>query len=225
MDSHQTNRPLWLIAQGFIQTFFSLFGAPEEIAAEHTLLRDRWKLIAKWLRGGEALMRHLLLIGAAALPKPNTRPLLWKRRVRKRRLVYFSADAPQDWRVSFRCFVDQPRTRAKPSPPRVRVETEAQRLKLDRRDRWHQARWPAPKFHSAWPLAERAEALLRVFNDPAPYARRLAARLYATPHRARPMLRYPAESAGIICVDDIAQTRTVGETLLPRFDPGWRGTA
>ena len=30
---------------------------------------------------------------------------------------------------------------------------------------------------SAWPLAERFEALLRVYNDPMPYARRLARRL------------------------------------------------
>jgi hypothetical protein len=41
------------------------------------------------------------------------------------------------------------------------------------------------KFHSAWPLAERYEALIRVFNDPAPYAKRLVARLNAAPHRAR----------------------------------------
>ena len=34
-----------------------------------------------------------------------------------------------------------------------------------------------PRFRSAWPLAERQEALLRVCNNPAPYAKRLAARL------------------------------------------------
>lgn len=33
------------------------------------------------------------------------------------------------------------------------------------------------RFRSAWPLAERMEALLRVVNDPAPFAKRLARRL------------------------------------------------
>lgn len=48
------------------------------------------------------------------------------------------------------------------------------------------------KFYSAWPLAERYEALLRVFNNPAPFAKRLAARLHATPHRAAELMRLPA---------------------------------
>jgi hypothetical protein len=47
------------------------------------------------------------------------------------------------------------------------------------------------RFTSAWPLAERYEALIRVFNDPAPYAKRLAARLHALPHRAAELLRLP----------------------------------
>jgi hypothetical protein len=40
----------------------------------------------------------------------------------------------------------------------------------------------------------RYEALLRVFNDPTAYARRLARRLHATPHRLREMLRAPPEA-------------------------------
>lgn len=50
------------------------------------------------------------------------------------------------------------------------------------------------RFHSAWPLAERYEALIRVFNDPAPYARRLAKRLHATPHRVDELFRAPPET-------------------------------
>ncbi len=38
-----------------------------------------------------------------------------------------------------------------------------------------------PTVLDAWPLAHRSEALLRVFNDPIPYARRLARRLAARP--------------------------------------------
>jgi len=51
-----------------------------------------------------------------------------------------------------------------------------------------------PSFHSAWPAAERYEALLRAFNDPAPYARRLAKRLHATPHRRSELLRAPPDA-------------------------------
>lgn len=55
-------------------------------------------------------------------------------------------------------------------------------------------------FHSAWPLAERFEALLRVHNNPAPYAKRLARRLYANPPRIADLQRTP-------------------ETLAHRIDP------
>jgi hypothetical protein len=47
---------------------------------------------------------------------------------------------------------------------------------------------------AAWPLAERYEAILRVFNNPEPYARRLAARLHATAHRLRELFRAPPEA-------------------------------
>ncbi len=49
------------------------------------------------------------------------------------------------------------------------------------------------RFASAWPLAERYEAILRVFNNPEPYARRLARQLHATPHRVRELFRAPLE--------------------------------
>lgn len=57
-------------------------------------------------------------------------------------------------------------------------------------------------FYSSWPLAERYEAVLRVFNDPAPYARRLAKRLRAFPLRLRNALRAPPEAERR--VDDFA---------------------
>jgi len=50
-----------------------------------------------------------------------------------------------------------------------------------------------PSFHPTWPLAERYEALIRVFNDPLPYARRLAARLHARPHTIAAVLAAPSE--------------------------------
>ena len=42
---------------------------------------------------------------------------------------------------------------------------------------------------SAWPLAERYEALIRVFNAPFAFARRLARRLHAQPQILKVVLR------------------------------------
>lgn len=81
---------LWRIAQAFLHTLHALFGAPERVAFLHALTARNHALMSSWLRAGEALMRRLLLIEAAAYPKPNTRPLL-ARAPRKRapKLMHF----------------------------------------------------------------------------------------------------------------------------------------
>lgn len=166
---------LWRAMGAFIATLHDLFGAPEAIAGQHTLTAAAYKKILAWLRAGEAMMRRLLLIEASAVSRPHLRPRRRAPRPRVRRVMEFSADAPQEWRVSFRCFVVPPR--ARPSRRRRRNSDET----------------PEPKrFFNAWPLAERLEALLRAFNDPAPIARRLARGLNRQPHRAREMLEMPA---------------------------------
>jgi hypothetical protein len=176
---------LWAIAETFLTTLFALFGAPEEIAARHTLAARPRALLLAWLRAGEALMRRLLLIEAAAYAKPNTRAILWPKRTRTRRLMGFDAEHPEAWRVSFRCFAGDTHARAA------------------RRSAWLAARRAcvsptAPRFYSAWPIAERAEALLRVFNAPAAFAARLARRLFATPHRAPALLAHPPDAPDLI---------------------------
>jgi hypothetical protein len=60
--------------------------------------------------------------------------------------------------------------------------------------------------------------MLRVYNNPAPYARRLARRLYATPHRARAMTRLPPNA--VRCLYDIEDIRDAALTHLPRFESG-----
>jgi len=182
-DIRQNRRSLWLIAQSFINVLASIFGRSEEIAARHTILRDEWRLICEWLRAGEALMRMLLMIEAAALPKPNTRmPLLREKRTRVKRMMEFWPDKPDDWRVSFSAILSDRR--------RSRRRDAGAPRKSDP--------WDAARFKSAWPLAERAEALLRVFNDPLPYAQRLARRLYAVPHRAAALTSYPSKLPHVI---------------------------
>ncbi|MBX9745338.1 MAG: hypothetical protein K2X34_00455 [Hyphomonadaceae bacterium] len=77
-----------------------------------------------------------------------------------------------------------------------------------------------PSFHSAWPLAERYEALIRVFNDPAPFARRLAARLHATPHRARELTSHPDGAPDLIGRESFAETDAPAHDAVKRIEPG-----
>lgn len=180
---------LWRVAEAFLGIIHALFGGPERIAFQHTLTSKAHGALASWLRCGEALMRRLLLIEAAAYPKPNTRPLLTPARRRVRKLIGFSADAPEHWRVSFRAFA-QPRRVA---PPVFRPGPRKAPVRVSREDRW--AIEEPVTFRSAWPLAERYQALIRVVNDPGAYAHRLSRRLHATPHRIVETLRAPPEAA------------------------------
>ncbi|MGD9968376.1 MAG: hypothetical protein AB7T59_17790 [Hyphomonadaceae bacterium] len=169
---------LWQIARAFLETLQALFGRPEQIAARGALARKAHAQLASWLRCGEAMMRRLLLIEARAYAKPNTRPLLRAPRQRMRKQTCFAAEHPEAWRVSFRCLLDRPAGGA------ARTDVCARRRKT-----------PPPTVRNAWPLAERYEALIRAFNDPAAHARRLSRRLHATPHRAAELLRAPPEAA------------------------------
>jgi hypothetical protein len=48
---------LWRIAESFLHILHSLFGAPEDVARDHTLTRAAHALLVSWLRVGEALLR------------------------------------------------------------------------------------------------------------------------------------------------------------------------
>ena len=63
MSSETRHAPLalWRIAQAFINTLYNLFGAPEDLAARHTLMKKERDLVLDWLRAGEALMRRLVV--------------------------------------------------------------------------------------------------------------------------------------------------------------------
>ncbi len=233
------------MAQAFFATLHMLFGDPTAVAARHTLTSKAHAHMASWLRCAEAMVRRLILIEAAAYPKPNTRPLLNARRSRTPKLMHFTAEEPEKWRVSFRIFAPGPREPARKAPG-ARAAARLERLRLlgaqpgqplliyreelpipstralslskggKRRTGLRQAQaskqgeriraqdrfWVHERdlkplvFRSAWPLAERYEALLRVAHDPTRYARRAAARLHATPHRLAEALRAPPDAAG-----------------------------
>jgi hypothetical protein len=187
---------LWQIARAFIETLHAMFGGPEAIATRGVLTSKPYALLLSWLRCGEAMMRRLLMIEAQAFAKPNTRPLLRPTRTRVRKAMSFEADQPETWRVSFRCFSS---SLARGGSVTAGLEPgvtkgKVRRKRVSREDRWSYENFTPAKFHNAWPLAKRYEALLRVFNDPAPYARRLSRRLHATPHRAVELRQAPPEA-------------------------------
>lgn len=198
---HVAPLELWRIAQTFITTLFNLFGAPEEITAGEFLAPKTHALILTWLRAGEAFLRRLLLIEAAALP-PDINATLGRRKSRRvRKLRTFTADNPEQWRVSFRCFV---------SP---KIAHQEPRRKVERKGE-------PTRFYSARPLAERAEALLRAFNNPAPYAQRLANQLYQRPHRARMLLAYPSDAPNYVGDEAFSESQPLAEAAVKPIDPG-----
>lgn len=210
---------LWVAARAFIVGFINLFGAPEDIAAEHTLLKPARDLLLSWLRVGEALLRQLLLIEASVYPKPNTRPLLHETRQRERRAIGFEAHKPEDWRVSFRCFLSSSPACGGSAEQREAKGDVAQLAPSDAFGVSSPTRGGDKRhFYSAWPLAERAEAMLRVFNNPEPYARRLARRLHATPHRAAALTRHPDNLPHVI--DDYVLLREHVSTARRRVESG-----
>lgn len=163
-----------------MHTLQMLFGEPKDVARDSVVSALAYKQLASWLRCAEAMLRRLLLIEAAALAKPNTRQRAHKKRQRVRRRVEFWPDKPEDWRVSFRCFLGPP-------APRRRARATLQQPPARRRRSKQQ-------FRDAWPLALRYEALLRAYNNPEPYARRLAHRLRANPLGANRLLQAPPEA-------------------------------
>lgn len=206
---------------------FALFGDPSDVAAQHALKLKAYQLMASWLRVGEAMMRRLLLIEAAAFAKPNSRPLLREPRPRTRKLMHFFPETPEKWRVSFCCFAtprglssskagatatalrqaqgsngrrpfiirEEPALRSRHANRAQRRSSHRKRYApILRQDRECIIHRPPMIFRSAWPLAERYEALLRAFNDPLPYARRLSRKLHAASHRVDELFATPPEA-------------------------------
>jgi hypothetical protein len=199
---------LWRVASALIHTLFALFGGPEKLAARHTLTDAAHKLASDWLRTAEAMMRRLLLIEASAYVSPAScrKTAAGKMpAVRKRKLISFEADKPEQWRASFRCILDHRRPRQRDvGPDRLNHAGEdAGRPRTSRR------------FLSAWPLAERFEALIRAHNDPAPYAKRLARRLRAAPKLVARVLQTPESLKHRIPEQEL---RALCARCVPAFD-------
>lgn len=249
-DTIQTAAPLalWRVAEAFMHILHALFGDPSQVAFNHTLTLKAHRLMASWLRCGEAMMRRLLLIEAAAYAKPNIRPLLHAPRKRTPKLMHFFVETPEKWRVSFRCFhtphralspskggecdpaLRQAQSSLQPRPFIFREDRPPSRphrpyLKRPNRKRYkpilrQDREWIRHEepliFRSAWPLAERYEALLRAYKNRDAYARRLSRRLHATPHRVRELFHAPPEARDRI--EDFGDLALAAETSAAVFN-------
>jgi hypothetical protein len=161
---------LWAAAREALRFMQTLFGGPAAIAALVWVVGARRAEMLAWLAPVEALLRKLVALEAASLsvspPMPRTPPVGPGAR-RPRGVI--DIETPQNWPARFRVSASQERRRdAGPAtPPRTAG---------------------APNFdglYGAFPLAARLEAALRVMENPAPYAQRLARRL------ARSLVRAP----------------------------------
>ncbi len=177
---------LWRFARVVLCDLHGLFGPPEYIAASGCVTRALHKQMRQWFSAAEHFIRRLLYIEAKALLEEGalapTQPRA-RKSARTRRLVTWHPEQPEAWRVSFRCFggnADATLRQAQGYAVEKPAAKKSVSLGLSKAH-------ASPAFHDAWPLALRAEALLRVFNDPIPYARRLARRLRAQPDRAMPV--------------------------------------
>jgi hypothetical protein len=189
-----------------------LFGAPEEIAAKFTLTRKAYELTLRWLRAGEALMRKLVLIEAAALAPAGPSVDLEDCEPRERRQhgdgarrehnpAPLDPSQPTQWRVRFRAMAEGG---GGGGPRRERGSRRSSRVR---------------RFFDAAPLARRYEALIRVFNDPQPYAARLARQLHATPERATSLLAHAEDAARLVGPEGFGEVSAAAMTAHHVFGP------
>ena len=205
---------LWRVARWFLQWMFSLFGEPSDIARRPLLALKQHQQLRSWLACAEAMLRCLLVLEASAYAKPNTPSRQSAPRRRGGAPLGHWPAKPEDWRVSFRVLHSSTLRRAQrdaegAAAGSIRVSLSLPKAKrqgrVSRQDRWSTERFDPPKFRDAWPLARRFEACLRVFSNPAPFAKRLARRLHAAPHRHAEALRAPPEA--VHRVDRFAEMR------------------
>jgi hypothetical protein len=149
----------------------ALFGAPEAIAARRMLVRRTRQDILAWLAPIEAMARRILLLAAleapacnAAAPTPSYRvPVLSAMRDTPFREL---SDNPADWRVLFSDWPGDANCGAG-APARKRTAGEGAGASKDRRF----------ADYTAYPLARRLEALIRLARDPGAAITRMARKI------------------------------------------------
>ena len=153
----------WHWAKVTFDALFHFCPDPVELARQRVLTRRFWRAIATWLAPLEAFVRRLLLLEALALPIPNVAAPATAARAHVRASPGrggFASEHSSDWQVSFQVLAPLHRTRSTTLRKRISPLSKL-----------------APTFMPCFKLAERIEALGRVLERKAAYARRLARRL------------------------------------------------
>jgi hypothetical protein len=165
---------LWRTAAYLLDTIDNVFGTPAEIAARACMARNLHAHLVAWLIAAEIFLRRLLFLEAKALGDITAPPARASAPSKSATRKTLEANNPEDWRVSFRLLVAE---RRHPRRPTQSSPTETSALNA----------------HPTRPLARRYEALLRVFRNPAPYARRLAQLIARLPQRIAQYFAEPSE--------------------------------
>jgi len=177
---------LWRIVETFMRTLCNLFGNPEDIARNDMLTRKSYGLLLDWLRCAEAMLRRMLLIEASYVDPAPAAPRRRGEPGHKRQPLIHDPNHPENWRVSFRCFSSPAHGGSVSAPGALTKGTDE-----------------PSQLYDAWPVAERYEALIRAFNNPAPYATRLARRLRRSPKRIDVLLRLPRRHDHVFTPGDL----------------------
>ncbi|MEJ0059653.1 MAG: hypothetical protein WDM79_08840 [Terricaulis sp.] len=191
--AHPNSDSLWRIAEDMLALMTLALGGPGLIAAIERLTRSTKRDILDWLAPLELLVRRLLLVEAAKLPRPAEPRAMpralalrlvksWQTR-RKPRLMPIEPNRPSTWRVSFRIALppDPSERKRTDDAPHIHVLGRPSMVRDIWRDQAAEARKAALAKRSATRanttlkrLAQRFEAVRRVIADPAPHALRLA---------------------------------------------------
>jgi hypothetical protein len=174
---------LWSRARAMFARAAAIIGSAQTLAAITSLTRARRREIAGWLGLAESIVRKLIFAEAAGLeraPAPSHAPRAAAAKDRVKSTNPIDLNQPSTWPARFAL--------APPRDPFAVPESRAPRI----RALWGSSLPPSPPAHppkrgtpTPLRLAFRLEALRRVFNDPAPYARRLA-RIFHRLNRRHP---------------------------------------
>jgi hypothetical protein len=192
---------VWEALRLWARAMVNALGEPASIAAGLLLPRAIREDILAFLAPLEAGVRRLLLIEAAALPRPNEAPVPVSR---GRVSANFREDPvralPEDsreWRCSFRLWPAATRSETPRQTPTIRATKRV-------------------IHYNAFPLARRIEAVIRVLEDRAAYVAKIARRLHADPVETRAAFRpfhARAPSANFLLRDIHRETELALETL------------
>lgn len=176
-----TETHLWTVLRVYLSQVCALFGAPADIARGLFLTPAQHQHLCAWLLPLEALLRRLLYLLSRTLKPTPARETKARapRGVKAGFGAAFEVERSETWRVSFDV-LPHPRRKPWAAPPSTQQHAAA----------------PKPESFAAAPLALRLEALLRIAENPLPYANRLAARLAGAREDAADALLTPPRSAG-----------------------------